>query len=361
MNASLSSSYRMGFILACLMLPLHAQDKEVAFKRNLADEAVAGEFSAERAIDFIEHSVSRWQVTRKCVTCHTNGLHLVAAASATPSSQVFLSNREFSRDYVTGYISGESKPHRQFGAIEGIVATTSFLTISEMSTGEELHPKTAAALDYIWTKQDPSGAWDNWLKCHWGPFEVDDHYGVCLATIALNSTPTAYQKKETSIRAKNKLHQFLQKNPPTSLHQKGMLLWASHDDPNLTTPEQIKHWITEFKALQHKDGGWAIIQLGNGDWKREDGKAHHQMSDGYATAFTVFVLRQAGLPIDDPAIQLGLKWLKSNQRESGRWFTHSPRRDGKHYITQAATNMALLALASCDELPEHTPERAGAP
>jgi squalene-hopene/tetraprenyl-beta-curcumene cyclase len=76
------------------------------------------------------------------------------------------------------------------------------------------------------------------------------------------------------------------------------------------------------------------------------------MSDGYATAFSIFVLRQARVETNDPAIQSGLHWLKSNQRESGRWFTHSPRRDGKHYITQAATNMALLALASCDELPQ---------
>jgi len=76
------------------------------------------------------------------------------------------------------------------------------------------------------------------------------------------------------------------------------------------------------------------------------------MSDGYATAFTIYVLRMAEVEIKDPAIQRGLSWLKSNQRESGRWFTHSPRRDGKHYITQAATNMALLALASCNELPQ---------
>jgi squalene-hopene/tetraprenyl-beta-curcumene cyclase len=203
---SLSLSRYFALILAGLILPLiqtvHSQDKDVVFKRNLADEAVTENFSADQAIEFIEHSVARWQVSRKCVTCHTNGLHLVAASLATPSSKVFLESREFTRDYVTGYISGKSKPRGQHGAIEGLVAASCFLTISEMTTGNELHPDTAAALDHIWTKQSPSGAWENWLKCHWGPFESDDHYGVSLAAIALSLTPASYQENEPARSAK---------------------------------------------------------------------------------------------------------------------------------------------------------------
>ncbi|NNM28381.1 MAG: squalene--hopene cyclase, partial [Akkermansiaceae bacterium] len=204
----------------------------------------------------------------------------------------------------------------------------------------------------IWTRQDPSGAWDDWLKCHWGPFEVDDHFGVTLVTIALNMTPEKYRRKPTSLQANKKLRRFLTAHPPNSLHQKGMLLWASVHDPGLSTPEQRTAWIAELKKRQNKDGGWTLIDLGNGDWIREDNKPHHRSSDGYATAFSLFVLRQGKVPIDDPAIQRGLTWLKANQRQSGRWFTPSPRRDGKHYITQAATNMALLALATCEELPD---------
>lgn len=338
-------------IVSLLTQFLSAQSKEIVYQPNRANEAITKDFSADRAISFIEDSVSRWQANRKCITCHTNGLHLIAASQATPSSKVFLENQRFAREYVTDYVSGKKTPTRQHGAIEGLVATSSFLAISEMTTGKKLHPMTAAALDHVWRKQSPSGAWDNWLKCNWGPFEVDDHYGVTLATIALSMTPPEYQKTKGALGAKVKLTQFLRKNPPASLHQKGMLLWASKYDSKLVSPRQINGWIKELKSLQQKDGGWALIQLGNQDWKRTDGKAHHRMSDGYATAFSIFVLRQSGVETSDPVIQSGLRWLKSNQRESGRWFTHSPRRDGKNYITQAATNMALLALATCDELP----------
>lgn len=53
-----TSPRHIALILAASLLsltdPLTAQDNEVAFQRNLADEAIAENFSAERAIDFIE-------------------------------------------------------------------------------------------------------------------------------------------------------------------------------------------------------------------------------------------------------------------------------------------------------------------
>jgi squalene-hopene/tetraprenyl-beta-curcumene cyclase len=42
-------------------------------------------------------------------------------------------------------------------------------------------------------------------------------------------------------------------------------------------------------------------------------------------------------------------WLKSHQRESGRWFTRSLHQDSMHYITHAGTAMAVMALAACDD------------
>ncbi len=59
-------------------------------------------------------------------------------------------------------------------------------------------------------------------------------------------------------------------------------------------------------------------------------------------------LRQAGVPASDPAIQKVLTWLKSNQRESGRWFTKSINTDRYHFITHAGTAYAVLALKACE-------------
>lgn len=331
------------------LLAAEADDRIVANK-NHADEPLAKNFSSQKSIAFIERSVSRWQTKNKCITCHTNGLHLVAGSVATPQSEVLLKSREFSRKYLSSYVQHDKKPEDGYGSIEGIVAGTSFLAISEMNTAEKLHPDTEAALDYIWTRQSKSGAWDSWLKCHWGPFEVDDHFGVSLAAIALAMTPDAYRKKPESIHAWQNLKKYLKANPPVSAHQKGMLLWLSRYASESSTSVEKKKWLKELRDLQQDDGGWVLIHLGNADWKRKDNQPQSQISDGYATAFVIYVLRQSGVSASDPAINRGIAWLKTHQRESGRWFTHSPRVDGRHYITQAASNMALLALSSCGEL-----------
>src|SRR5262249_48220693 len=75
-------------------------------------------------------------------------------------------------------------------------------------------------------------------------------------------------------------------------------------------------------------------------------------SDGYGTAFTLYVLQQAGVQTTDPRIARGVQWLKKNQRVSGRWFTPTPAQDPTEggvgtrdlYIQNMGTVFALLAL-----------------
>ena len=101
-------------------------------------------------------------------------------------------------------------------------------------------------------------------------------------------------------------------------------------------------------TVQREDGGWSLPSLG--DWKRLDGTANDPKgpSDGYGTGLVIYILRQSGVPKDDKAIQRGVKWLKTNQRESGRWFTRSVNADRDHWITNAGTAFAVLAIKSCE-------------
>ena len=50
---------------------------------------------------------------------------------------------------------------------------------------------TRAAFGEAWKIQRDDGSWD-WLKCGWGPFESDDHYGVTIAAIAAAKAPGNY-------------------------------------------------------------------------------------------------------------------------------------------------------------------------
>jgi squalene-hopene/tetraprenyl-beta-curcumene cyclase len=100
-------------------------------------------------------------------------------------------------------------------------------------------------------------------------------------------------------------------------------------------------------SLQRPDGGWGLATLG--DWKRGDGKEQDlESSDGYGTGFVIYIARRINIDASDPRIQRGLAWLKSHQRQSGRWFTRSLFKDSKHYISNAGTAFALMALRECE-------------
>ena len=110
------------------------------------------------------------------------------------------------------------------------------------------------------------------------------------------------------------------------------------------TPDQRADTIARLRALQH--ARWRLVPPSLGDWKRHDGTSNDPKapSDGYATGLVVYVLRQSGVAATDESIVRGVDWLKTHQRASGRWFMRSLNNDRYHYITNAGTGFAVLAL-----------------
>jgi squalene-hopene/tetraprenyl-beta-curcumene cyclase len=124
-----------------------------------------------------------------------------------------------------------------------------------------------------------------------------------------------------------------------------MMLWASAHLNDLAAETAVKDWQQALFTAQRDEGGWVLAELGNADWKRADSKSQSKEPDGYATAFAIHVLTESGVARDHPRLRKARTWLRSQQRESGRWFARSPHKDNKHFISHAATNFALLALA----------------
>ena len=307
---------------------------------NSPAEPLAKQMSVAKAVDFIDRASLHWQRSRKCVTCHTNGAYLMARGLLKADPAPHISVRKFFEQYVDGW--AKKKPDS-----EGIVATASALAMDDAANGK-LTDTTRAAFDEAWKIQRDDGSWD-WLKCGWGPFESDDHYGVTLAAIAAAKAPGDYAQTGQAAAGLAKLRGYLKNHPPRLPHHKAMMLWLGRELPKWVGENDRQRWQKELLDLQLTDGGWATAALG--DWKRKDGSAQTlDRGDGYGTGFVIFALRQSGLPASHPAIRRGIGWLKTNQRESGRWFTRSPYKDGRHYISHAGTVFALLALAECGEL-----------
>ena len=311
---------------------------------NKADEPIAKTYSKEKAIHFIDSASVHWTKTRKCFTCHTNFAYLMAKPLVSELDEAHNSVRTSLDKMVT---ERWEKQGPRWDA--EIVMSAMILAFNDSVTTKTLSPTAKTALARMWKVQTNEGGFD-WLKCGWPPMESDDEFGAAIALIATGIAPDDYKNSEEAIEGIKKLKSYFKnhENPTPTLHHRAMLLWASTMIDGFLDAQKKQAVIKQLLEQQKADGGWALASLG--DWTRADKKPQDiESSDGYATGFVIYVLRQAGVKADHERLQKGIAWLKSNQRESGRWYTRSLNRDNKHFISHAGTAFALLALSECEE------------
>jgi squalene-hopene/tetraprenyl-beta-curcumene cyclase len=328
------------------VLSLAAAENDTAAVKDLESkpiEPLAKAFSMERAIGSLDAVSRHWIAQHKCASCHTTYPYLmtrptIADSAAHKEVRAFVEKR--SANFDSG--KKEDKPR---GDAE-IVATAAALAVNDALTTGKLHPQTRLALDRVWTIQKADGSWD-WYKCGWPPFELDDYWGAVFAAVGVGQAPEGYAESEKAKAGVAKLRDYFKKTPPPNLHHKAWLLWASLKLDGLMTAEERQKTIKELLALQRDDGGWSVASMAQ--WKGQGGLVDGKKapSDGYGTGLVIYVLRQAGVPADDKAIERGVAWLKSNQRESGRWFTNSLNASEHNFLAHTATAYAVLALRSC--------------
>jgi squalene-hopene/tetraprenyl-beta-curcumene cyclase len=308
---------------------------------NASDEPFATEHSVAAAAGFLDRAALTWQKDRKCFSCHTNFLYLYARPGVSADTAAHRQVRAFAEELVEKRWP-EHKPRWD----AEVVAAAAALAFNDAATTGKLHPTTRTALDRMWTVQKEDGGWD-WLKCGWPPMESDDHYGVTLAAIAAGVAPEEYASTPAARKGIEGIRGYLKTHEAPTLHHRAMVLWAASYLPDLVTAEQKDATIADLLKLQKSDGGWAVATLGT--WERADGGTQDlENSDGYGTAFVTYVLRQAGVDADSEPLQKSVAWLKSHQRQSGRWYTRSLNRDNKHFLSHAGTAMALMAIRACE-------------
>jgi squalene-hopene/tetraprenyl-beta-curcumene cyclase len=339
--------------LAMMFLVAAVQAREPeAFPKptaNSAKEPMAKALSLDKAGGFLDGAALAWTQEKKCGSCHTTYPYLMARpALGNPKAPALLQMRAFFENRVANWdsnIEADKLPEGSEGVTE-VVATAATLAFHDAQSTGKLHPLTRKALDRMWTVQRADGSWD-WNKHELPPQEHDEYYGAVYAAMGVGFAPDAYARSDAAKDGLTKLRAYFRKNPPPDLHHRAWLLFASLKLDGLMTPTERDQTIKDLLAIQREDGGWNLPSLG--DWKRLNGKPNDKEapSDGYGTGFVVYVLRQAGVPADKEPIQRGVKWLKSNQRESGRWFTRSVNADRAHYLTNAGTAYAVLALKAC--------------
>ncbi len=311
-----------------------------------ADEPKAKGFSLAKGAEYLDGVAQFWMRPNSCGACHANFAYLMArplvGGQPTPllaETREFLENR---------------KPHPQGFSFDAQAVAIAFaLAWDDARTSGKLQPATRQALSRMWALQQSHGAWNKMGCGEIVPAENDRYYTAVLAALAAGVAPEGYARTAEARDGLTRLRRYFAKSPARNLHDEAMLLWASVHVEGLMTTAEREATVRSLLAKQRPDGGWSFAALSA---QAAFPAAPELPSDGYGTAFAIYVLRQAGVPATRPEISRGVAWLRSHQRASGRWFTPSHAAGDTTeggvgtrdlYVQNLGTAFTVLALEAC--------------
>ncbi|MEC9095375.1 MAG: hypothetical protein VX776_02015 [Planctomycetota bacterium] len=323
-----------------------------------ADEPLRKSFSLSAAANYLAQGSKAWTEERQCVSCHTNGTFMQLAPSF---GKIFAEQIESQRKFFlseSAYLQKTPIPSLK----EGLQPTQLAYIANGLAAYDEAQGKLSAetkeALDLMLTAQSEDGSYNN-LDC-WPPFESSSYHGATIAAMALAAAPGYLEQiNQEQQKTIDTLKRYLQTTKPPHDYGRMLLLWTATKWEGLINDKVKTDTIAMILSHQQGDGGWSMRTFAApekwGGGVRQglissEIQQEGTPSDGHQTGLAIMILREAGIPTEHQAVQAGIKWIKSNQRQSGRWWTRSLNGDGQQYITYSGTFYPLLALQLCGEL-----------
>ncbi len=336
-----------------------------------ADEPKVEKFGTQSilaAAKYIEAGALSWTRDRGCVNCHTTGPYLVERSAwskhfGDPSVEVQESFRQAVPETIASVKETVKDDHRFYPGAFTSVWRSLGLAEWDRHITKSTSEYTDRSLRDMFERQSSNGSFVSHGEVEIPHITTDFELSLQAAR-AISSAPgwLASPKEPILVAKVQKLKDWLQTAQPKNDFDRILRLRLAHIMPELVTHTERSKAIELLASKQHNDGGWSTRDMSEtGNWHFEiseqvrkliDGMsdASKPESDAYMTALAIVLLRQAEVPASDPRIQAGLKWLKQEQRVSGRWWMHSLYRGNYHYITYIATIEALKALDLCGEL-----------
>lgn len=332
--------------------------------------------AAASYLDYREAWWQRWPNAQRdhgtvCISCHTVVPYALVrpvldqqlgGSAPTSAEHTLLQSIETRvRDWpqTTSYYTDPAHAVPSRGT-ESVL--NAFILSSYDRRSGQFSPTTRHAFDEAWALQtmtgNNAGGWQ-WQDFHEAPWESSEsaYWGAALMAIAVDNTPQQYQDDAEPRQHLSLLQGYLRRTyssqPPIN---QVYVMWAAAEMPGLVTSSQKDQFIAAMKGQQQTDGGWSLGTLDGRSalisqvldilsrGERDDG------SDGCGTALAILGLEKAGLPVHDPAIQRGLRWLERHQYQDGSWWAPSlnGHRDTDselgRFMSDAATGYAVLAI-----------------
>jgi hypothetical protein len=324
---------------------------------------VAADWSPEAAARYLDGRQKQWfewkpaaSANGPCVSCHTGMPYLLAR----PALRRVLKEAE-PTVYERGLLDrlrwnvGAKPP----GALQDVETIFAAMFLVREDARGAMSADAQKGFDQLWTLQrseaPAKGAW-KWYSANLDPWEHSEssYFGASLAMLALGSTPADYQQRADVRERAQALTGYLAMSSGRPLHDRLALLWASSKRASALAAAERTALVAEAFAKQQADGGWTLASLG--PWTLHPDAPPASGSDAYATAFTAFVLGQAGIDPSNPGLSRALSWLKAHQDPStGAWpaVSMNKRRPAGSmealFMQDAATAFAALALIEAGE------------
>ena len=116
------------------------------------------------------------------------------------------------------------------------------------------------ALDRMWAAQRPDGGWD-WPFRDVPPIKDTEHYGATFAALGAGLAPGGYAMTEAARKGLGGVRKYLKGHPPTTLHERAMLLWLAQSVEGVLTENERALTLKDLLAAQRPDGGWSMASL----------------------------------------------------------------------------------------------------
>ena len=323
---------------------------------------LAADWNPKLAAEYLDQRQQAWSVWPTaaangggaCFSCHTGMTYMLAR----PALRHLLGDKQPTK-WETSILQkmaadAGKEPPGQLRMVETI-----FESLFLREDGRTISEARGRALDQLWSLQSSDGktkggwAWYNASLEPWeGPSSF--YFGSSLAALAIGLTPAEYRSQPEVGQRIESLKEYLRNGiADRPLHNRLELLWASSALAGVITPELRKSIVDEVDQKQREDGAWTLAALG--PWPEHAEGADLDQPSAYATAFTAYVLLQAGTKPEEAHLKTALEWLREHQdRRSGAWRASSMNKKypagsmQELFLQDGATGFAAAALAEAE-------------
>jgi ankyrin repeat protein len=308
--------------------------------------------AVERSMPLLRVGALRMMSDGGCVACHAQPMTSIAADLAVrrgwraePAPEPMAQMAQQLNGVVQGLL--------QIAAGGGAPEAQLYQTLAMHVAGVPATPGTDALVFYLTATQNDNGMWQRPTPNR-GPIQDGNVSRTALAIRTLVTFGPPARKAELAKRVA-RAADWLAKQTPASTEDRVMQLlglsWAAAE------PSKREQRTNELLALQRHDGGWA--------------QTPYLTSDAYATGQALYTLIDLGIQPSHAAIQRGVRYLLSSQRDDGTWHVRTRAMPIQPYfesgfpykhdqwISQSGTAWAAmgLAAASSDQPPAPTSAR----